>query len=105
MWLNGRLVPDHKTIADFRRHNGAAIRKTCAQFFQLCRRIGVLKGTWSRSMAANSRRSITVIVTSAKGRLPAAWRIWKPRSLAISRKLNGLTVRKQARLGQNVQPI
>ena len=44
MWLTGRLVPDHKTIADFRLDNGAAIRRTCAQFVELCRRIGVLKG-------------------------------------------------------------
>lgn len=44
MWLTGRLVPDHKTIADFRRDNGGAIRKTCAQFVELCRRIGTLKG-------------------------------------------------------------
>lgn len=44
MWLTGRLVPDHKTIADFRRDNGPAIRKTCAQFVELCRQIGTLKG-------------------------------------------------------------
>jgi transposase len=44
MWLTGRLVPDHKTIADFRRQNGPAIRKACAKFVELCRRIGVLKG-------------------------------------------------------------
>ena len=44
MWLTGRLAPDHKTIADFRRDNGPAIRKTCAQFVELCRIIGVLKG-------------------------------------------------------------
>ncbi|EEE37196.1 transposase, IS4 family protein [Rhodobacteraceae bacterium KLH11] len=44
MWLTGRLAPDHKTIADFRRDNGPAIRRTCAQFVELCRRIGVLKG-------------------------------------------------------------
>ena len=44
MWLTGRLAPDHKTIADFRRDNGPAIRETCAQFVELCRRIGVLKG-------------------------------------------------------------
>ena len=37
-------MPDHKTIADFRHGNGAAIRKTCAQFVELCRRIGTLKG-------------------------------------------------------------
>jgi transposase len=42
MWLTGRLVPDHKTIADFRKDNGAAIRKVCAQFVMLCRRIGLL---------------------------------------------------------------
>ena len=36
MWLTGRLVPDHKTISDFRRDNGPAIRKVCAQFVALC---------------------------------------------------------------------
>ncbi len=39
MWLMGRLVPDHKTIADFRKDNGPAIRKVCAQFVALCRRL------------------------------------------------------------------
>jgi transposase len=42
MWLTGRLVPDHKTIADFRKDNGPAIRKVCAQFVALCRSIGLL---------------------------------------------------------------
>lgn len=42
MWLLGRLVPDHKTIAEFRRNNGPAIAKVCAQFVELCRRIGLL---------------------------------------------------------------
>ena len=37
MWLLGRLVPDHKTIADFRKDNGAAIRKVCAHFIALSR--------------------------------------------------------------------
>lgn len=44
MWLTGRLAPDHKTIADFRRDNGPSIRRTCAQFVDLCRRIGALAG-------------------------------------------------------------
>ncbi len=39
MWLTGRLVPDHKTIADFRKDNGPAIRKVCARFVALCRRL------------------------------------------------------------------
>jgi len=42
MWLTGRLVPDHKTIADFRKDNGPAIRQACARFVELCRQIGVL---------------------------------------------------------------
>ena len=42
MWLTGRLVPDHKTIADFRKDNGAAIRKVCARFIALCRTLGLL---------------------------------------------------------------
>jgi transposase len=42
MWLLGRLTPDHKTIADFRKDNGPAIRKVCAGFVELCRQIGLL---------------------------------------------------------------
>src|SRR5499427_8674606 len=42
MWLIGRLAPDHKTIADFRKDNGGAIRKVCARFVELCRRMGLL---------------------------------------------------------------
>jgi transposase len=42
MWLLGRLVPDHKTIADFRKDNGRAIRKVCARFVELCREMGLL---------------------------------------------------------------
>jgi transposase len=42
MWLTGHLVPDHKTIADFRKDNGPAIRKVCARFVALCRQLGLL---------------------------------------------------------------
>ena len=41
MWLTGRLAPDHKTIADFRRENGPAIQAACAQFIVLCRQLGL----------------------------------------------------------------
>jgi len=44
MWLLGRLVPDHKTIADFRKENGAAIRQVCSRFVALCRNMGLLAG-------------------------------------------------------------
>src|SRR5689334_19071527 len=42
MWLLGRLAPDHKTIADFRKDSGRAIKKVCARFIELCRRMGLL---------------------------------------------------------------
>jgi transposase len=42
MWLTGRLVPDHKTIADFRKDSGAAIKQVCVQFIEICRKIGLL---------------------------------------------------------------
>src|SRR5215203_3801423 len=42
MWLTGRLVPDHKTIADFRKDNGLAIRQVCARFIVLCRAMDLL---------------------------------------------------------------
>src|SRR5271168_5251675 len=41
MWLVGRLAPDFKTIADFRRDNGAAIGAVCGQFIELCRRLNL----------------------------------------------------------------
>ena len=42
IWLLGRSFPDHKTIADFRKDNGSAIRKVCAHFVALCRDMGLL---------------------------------------------------------------
>jgi transposase len=39
IWLTGRLMPDFKTIADFRKDNGAAIRQVCRQFVVLCRQM------------------------------------------------------------------
>jgi transposase len=39
MWLVQRLAPDFKTIADFRKDNGPAIRAACRQFVDLCRRL------------------------------------------------------------------
>ncbi len=48
MWLTGRLSPDFKTIADFRRDNGQGIRQVCKQFVNLCREIGL----FAQSMVA-----------------------------------------------------
>jgi len=59
MWLTGRLSPDFKTIADFRRHNGEAIRLVCREFVMLCRKLNLLSDTvavdGSKFKAVNNR--------------------------------------------------
>ena len=60
MWLTGKLAPDFKTIADFRRDNGEAVRATCKQFVILCRQVGLIAGgtvavDGSRFRAVNTR--------------------------------------------------
>ncbi|WKW51494.1 IS1182 family transposase [Rhodomicrobium lacus] len=60
MWLTGCLAPDFKTIADFRKDNGPAIRKVCREFIVVCGRAGLLTATTvaidgSKFKAVNSR--------------------------------------------------
>jgi transposase len=60
MWLTGRLAPDYKTIADFRKDNGRAIRKVCARFVALCRELDLFAEACvaidgSKFKAVNSR--------------------------------------------------
>ena len=56
MWLTGRLAPDFKTIADFRRDNGRAIRGACRQFVVLCRGLICSRSPSWPSTAASSKR-------------------------------------------------
>src|SRR5436853_7864061 len=60
MWLTGRLMPDFKTIANFRKDNGKAIRGVCRQFIVLCRQLNlfsqaVVAVDGSRFKAVNNR--------------------------------------------------
>ncbi|MBV9995759.1 MAG: IS1182 family transposase [Caulobacteraceae bacterium] len=60
MWLTGRLAPDFKTIADFRKDNGVAIRAACRRFVELCRKVGLFAHAvaaidGSRFKAVNTR--------------------------------------------------
>jgi transposase len=48
MWLTGKLAPDHKTIANFRKDHGRAIQAACARFVVLCQEIGL----FTRALAA-----------------------------------------------------
>jgi hypothetical protein len=60
IWLTGRLAPDFKTIADFRRDNGEAIHKVCKEFVLLCRQLklftdGIVAIDGSKFKAVNNR--------------------------------------------------
>ena len=60
MWLTGRLAPDFKTIADFRRDNGRGIRQACSQFVAICRKLklfadAVVAVDGSKFKAVNNR--------------------------------------------------
>ena len=60
MWLTGRLSPDFKTIADFRKDNGKAIRLVCREFVMLCRKLSLLADAFvaidgSKFKAVNNR--------------------------------------------------
>ncbi|MBF7013736.1 IS1182 family transposase [Novosphingobium resinovorum] len=72
MWLTGRLAPDFKTIANFRRDNGAAIRAVCGQFVTLCRGMGLFSGAMvavdgSKFKAVNNRdRNFTAHKAAAR---------------------------------------
>src|SRR5437588_9975247 len=57
MWLTGRLSPDFKTIADFRKDNGEAIRAVCRQFIVLWR----LLALFAQAGGPIDRRKFTVV--------------------------------------------
>src|SRR5260370_1095596 len=62
MWLLGKLTPDFKTIADFRRDNLAAIKQVCREFTLLCRKLKLFGGELvaidgSKFKAVNNRRA------------------------------------------------
>jgi transposase len=82
MWLTGRLVPDHKTIADFRRDNGTAIREVCARFIALCRTMGLLEACvaidGSKFKAVNNRDK-----NFTRAKMDRPWRRSKRASRAI----------------------
>jgi len=71
MWLTGRLAPDFKTIANFRRDNGPAIRAVCGQFVELCRRLdlftkAIVAIDGSKFKAVNNRDKNYTVAKVAK---------------------------------------
>src|SRR3954463_15943592 len=86
IWLTGRLMPDFKTIADFRKDNGPAIQAACTQFVVLCRRLNLFT---PRSTGASSRRSTTATRTLRWPRSASAWRRSRPASRVTWRRWIG----------------
>jgi transposase len=85
MWLTGCLAPDFKTIADFRKDNGAAIRKVCREFIVVCGRAGVLTATAVRRASSGICLSLKSLTGSPRPRKSNA-RISKTRSAGSSKK-------------------
>jgi transposase len=120
MWLTGRLVPDHKTIADFRKDNGRAIRQVCARFVVLCRTMGLfteasvaIDGSkfkavnnrdrnFTRAKMARRRAQIEESVARYLQQLDTADR--QEPSEALATKTTGLR-EKIAKLGEEMQRL
>jgi Transposase domain (DUF772) len=67
MWLTGRLAPDHKTIADFRKDNGRAGRQVCARFVALCRTMGPANASQRRDRRQLTDPDARSMATSGRG--------------------------------------
>ena len=120
MWLTGRLAPDHKTIADFRKDNGRAIRQVCARFVVLCRTMGLfteasvaIDGSkfkavnnrdrnFTRAKMARRRAQIEESVARYLQQLDTADR--QEPSEALATKTTGLR-EKIAKLGEEMQRL
>src|SRR4051812_13098964 len=72
MWLLNRLVPDHKSISDFRRVNAAPFKAVCRSFVRFCAEAELVGGQWvaidgSKFQAvASARRAITSVQLEAQ---------------------------------------
>jgi transposase len=91
MWLTERLAPDFKTIADFRKDNGPAIRATCRRFIDLCRRldlfthaVAAIDGSKFKAVNARDKNFTKAKLKKRMDRLrPASSATW-PRSRRLT---------------------
>jgi hypothetical protein len=120
MWLTGRLVPDHKTIADVRKDNGRAIRQVGARFVVLCRTMGLFTAAsvaidgskfkavntrdknFTRAKMARRRAQIEASVARYLQQLDTADR--QEPSEALATKIAGLR-EKIAKLGEELRRL
>src|SRR5271169_5056093 len=112
MWLIGRLAPDFKTIADFRKNNGAAIRAVCGQFVELCRRLklftrAVVAIDGSKFKAVNNRdKNFTVAKVGKRIEQVDASIARYLRALdQADREESDIAEAKSGRLKEKIQPL
>ena len=84
MWLLGRLAPDHKTIADFRKDNGLALRKVCARFVELYREMTLLATASVAVMGYCSSGESGTIVSRSEPNLFRKGHVWLLKSVSQS---------------------
>ena len=86
MWLTGRLAPDFKTLADFRKDNGEAIRSVCREFIVLCRQLNLFTeaivaidgskfravNNWDKNFSRTKMKRRLEQVEKSLGRLPCS---------------------------------
>ncbi|MCP5347138.1 MAG: IS1182 family transposase [Gammaproteobacteria bacterium] len=95
MWLTKRLAPDFKTIADFSKNNGKAIRQVCAEFVLLCKQLEL----FSDSMVAIDGSKFKAVNSRDKNYTPAKL---KRRLAEVERSISGYLVKlERADLGQS----
>lgn len=90
MWLLERLTPDFKTIADFRKDNGKAIKNVCRQFVELCRQMNMFSESLiaidgSKFKAVNNK-SRNYTPSKVKFHITRVEKAFKSISIALTRK-------------------
>ena len=102
MWLTGRLAPDFKTIADFRKDNGEAIRLVCREFVMLCKKVNLLTDTLvaidgSKFKAVNNRPLHGELLPAFRGQpiLPHPLAFLGDRPVGLDPALSGQPVQRR----------
>jgi transposase len=106
IWLLRRPTLDDKTIADFRKDNGPAIKKVCAQFVVLCRQMGLLTCAsvaidGSKFKAVNTHATRTSRAAKSSGgahNLKTALRAISPSSIRPTGRSHRKRLRRRRRI-------
>ena len=112
MWLTGRLCPDFKTIADFRRDNGSAIRSVCRQFVMLCRRLNLfsqaivaIDGSMFKAVNAHDRNFTRAKLDKRMRQIDQSIERYLTEMDTADRQQPDVAEARTARLGQKIKAL